>query len=98
MTERTGNEAGLHSLERLRDRVELAARELERLRQDNRELADRVAELETTATGEHHPAMINYEEPEAMRRKVQGFIDAIDRVLSSTPAPEDTGTADAPDA
>jgi len=61
--------------------VETAAREIERLRAENAELAARLAES-------GGPALPLDGEPEDVRAQIQGFIDAIDRVLE---APETTG-------
>ena len=71
------------SLERLRDRVELAAQELTRLRKENDALTARLRELETRPAVKPDETLLALEEsPEAVRRKVEGFIEAIDRYLS----------------
>lgn len=72
------------SLERLRDRVQAAADELARLRRENAALAARIRDLETRPAADPDASLLILdEEPEALRRKVQGFIDAIDRYLGN---------------
>ena len=80
------------ALSRLRERVEAAAREIERLRSNNAALAARVAELHAGLGDDAPPlALPGMGDPEALRTRVQGFIDAIDEVLA---APMPDGTAD----
>ncbi|MEO0556804.1 MAG: hypothetical protein AAF170_01340 [Bacteroidota bacterium] len=74
------------ALTRLRERVETAAREIERLRAENVALAAQVAE----AGG---PALPLEGDPEDVRAQIQGFIDAIDRVLEAPEASEDEAAA-----
>lgn len=70
------------SLERLREKVEGAAQELKRLREENEDLVARIAELEARPAQESDAASVSFEEdPEALRRKVTGFIEAIDQYL-----------------
>ena len=69
------------ALARLRERVETAAREIERLRAENVALAARLAE----AGG---PALPLDGDADEVRAQIQGFIEAIDRVLD---APEASG-------
>ncbi|MGI9175915.1 MAG: hypothetical protein ACR2GR_11415 [Rhodothermales bacterium] len=77
----------LSSLEKLRDRVEVAARELERLREENRALAGRLAELEANPLAGQESTFIPLDEdPELLRRKVSGFISAIDQYLGQDTA------------
>ncbi len=85
------------ALSRLRERVEAAAREIERLRSDNAALARRVAELRA-GFGDDAPALSlpDAGDPEALRARVQGFIDAIDQVLAA-PVAEDVADEDAAD-
>ena len=72
----------LGSLEKLRDRVEVAARELRRLREENQALAARLAEMEANPPADPEGAFVPLDEdPELLRRKVTGFIEAIDRYL-----------------
>lgn len=81
----------LQALERLRERVEAAAAEIERLRAENAELAARVRELaalEAAGGGADALRLALDEEPEALREKIEGFIAAIDRMLAE-PAAED---------
>lgn len=69
---------GLEALQRLRDRVERAAHELRRLREENATLAARLRELE--ARPDRGPALLD-KDPEVLRRKITGFIEAIDHYL-----------------
>ena len=71
------------SLRKLRDRVERAAHELRVLRDENTSLQERVAELEAISA-EKLPdgnAFFLESDPESVKRKVEGFIQAIDRYL-----------------
>ena len=78
----------LSSLEKLRDRVEVAARELKRLREENQALAGRLAELEANPLAGQESTFIPLDEdPELLRRKVTGFITAIDQYLGQDTAP-----------
>ena len=77
----------LSSLEKLRDRVEVAARELERLREENQTLAERLAELEENPLAGQDSTFVPLDEdPELLRRKVSGFITAIDQYLGQATA------------
>jgi hypothetical protein len=82
----------LRALAYLRDRVEAAAREVERLREENAALAARVADLQThsgqTHSGTAALSLPGGEEPQKLRAQIQGFIAAIDQVLN-TPEPAD---------
>ena len=71
------------SLRKLRDRVERAAHELRVLREENTSLQERVAELEAVSA-EKIPegnAFFLESDPDTIKRKVEGFIQAIDRYL-----------------
>ncbi len=71
------------TLEQLRDRVETAMSEIERLRKENAELTERLQSLEQSA----HPDDPNRtvitidERPEVARRKVNRFIEVLDTYL-----------------
>lgn len=71
------------SLERLRDRVGEAAREILRLRKENAALAQRLEELEAQqATFPPGATMLTFEkDPEILRKQVEHFIQTIDRYL-----------------
>ena len=87
---REGGDRSLQALDRLRERVEAAAAEIERLRAENADLAARVrslAALEAAGTTPDALGLAFGEDPEALRAKVQHFIDAIDRLLAE-PADE----------
>ena len=80
----------LDSLERLRDSVEAAARELKRLREENAALAERISALEThPGTGLDQGTLLPFDEdPDVLRRKVATFIEAIDQHLKGEPENE----------
>jgi len=82
------------SLSHLRDRVEAAVREIERLRAENVALAERLAALQ--AERDEAPSFVfgDDEEPEAVRAKVQGFIDLVDGLLAAGEAVGGDGAAD----
>ena len=70
-------------LERLRDRVKKAARELERLRTENAALTERIRRLETSPTVDLEGTVLAFDEdPEMLREKVEGFITTIDAYLA----------------
>ena len=75
----TGDRLDWRALRRLRDRVETAAREIERLRAENAALAARVAELQE---GDPGALLAPGESPEALRARVEAFIATLDRVLA----------------
>ena len=71
------------ALLRLRERVEAAASEIERLRSENVRLAERLARTD----GASGPALpMGDQDPAALRASIQSFIDAVDRVLAAEPA------------
>ena len=74
----------LRALDRLRDRVERAAAEIERLRAENRDLAARVREIDA---GDAGLSLDLGADPAEMRAQVEGFIEAVDRLLAE-PADE----------
>ena len=82
----------LRALAQLRDRVEAAALEVERLRAENAALAARVAELEAGASSPALSLFAEDEGVEKLRVKIQGFIAAIDQVLNA-PEPAAGGGA-----
>jgi hypothetical protein len=71
------------SLERLRDRVGEAAREILRLRKENAALAQRLEELEAQqAALPPGGTMLTFEkDPEILRKQVEHFIQTIDQYL-----------------
>ena len=78
---------GSRSLERLRERVERAAQELVRLRQENAALAARLHALESEAALPQEGTLLGLpEDPETLRRRVTGFIEAIDQYLANDQA------------
>ena len=68
------------SLSHLRDRVEEAVLEIERLRSENAALAKRLLELQAGADA---PSFVfgEGEDTEALRARVQGFLDLVDGLL-----------------
>lgn len=92
--------AELRSLLHLRDRVEAAVQEIERLRTENAALAQRVLELQDADRPAPSFAFGEGEDPEALRERVQGFIDTIDGLLqpgraADAPTPRPDSAADA---
>ena len=69
------------ALERLRARVLDAVRELERLRVENDTLAARVAEMEVEAGREPVALALFDGDPAALRRQIEGFVEALDALL-----------------
>lgn len=70
------------SLEKLRDRVEVAAREMKRLSEENGALAERIQELESRPAVDPHGTVLSLDhDPDVLKRKISGFIDAIDQYL-----------------
>ncbi len=66
------------ALLRLRERVESAAAEIERLRGENLRLAEQVAEIgDARGSG----LQIGNQDPVALRASIQSFIDAVDAAL-----------------
>lgn len=79
------NRADLPSdaLEQLRTQVERAVRSLKRLRKENERLRARVEELQTHPGLDQDGTFVSFDEdPEVLRRKINGFIDAIDHRLA----------------
>ena len=80
------------SLSTLRDRVDAAVREIERLRAENAALGKRLAELQHDASAPSF-AFGESEDPEELRARVRGFIDLVDGLLA-TDAAGTNGTAE----
>lgn len=76
------------ALKRLRDRVEQAVGELERLRAENTRLAERLRDLEARSGVTPHEAtgLLFDDDPDALRTKIEGFIAAIDQHLDEADA------------
>lgn len=73
---------GISSLERLRDRVETAAHEMKRLREENANLSERIKELERRPAVDPKGTFLSLEQdPEQLKRKINTFIEAIDSYL-----------------
>lgn len=90
------SDAGLPALERLRTRIESAVAEIERLRTENAALAERVHQLadEAAAREDDALALTLDSDPDALREKVETFIEAIDQMLAEPSASgDDAGTA-----
>ena len=76
------------SLERLRDRILLASREMGRLRAENAELRRQVEELKAGGGPVDGTPIVFTESPAALRAKVEGFIEAVDQYLQDDFADE----------
>lgn len=78
----SGGLKGTRSLRRLRDRIERAAHELQVLREENAALNERIQELEAMPSDSGEGGVRFLEtDPDALKRKVEGFIDVIDQYL-----------------
>lgn len=78
-------------MEQLRKRVEEAVTEIKRLRAENANLAERVEELSShEVVGETTPGLKVEGDPDALREQVEGFIEAIDRMLAVPSSDEET--------
>ncbi len=88
----TSSDPALPAMERLRGRIEAAAAEIERLRAENAALAERVQVLaaDDVARGDDDalPTLTLEGDPADLRKKVESFIEAIDRMLAE-PAADD---------
>lgn len=81
------------ALERLRDRISLAARELRRLREENARLHRQVEELQTRGLGEVDGTPVVFtEDASALKSKVERFIESIDLYLAEPPAESANGS------
>lgn len=82
-------------LQRLHARVEQAVETIDRLRDENERLRQRVAELESRpAVPDDKTLLLMDDDREALREQIAGFIDAIDRYLDTdAPADAPPGTA-----
>lgn len=70
---------GTRSLERLRDRVDLAVKELRRLREENGALRKELAAARKTKTAPEDGSTIHFNEsPGELRKQVQVLIDVLD--------------------
>ncbi len=73
---------GAKSLRRLRDRVEAAVKEIKRLRQQNRKLAEQIAELEAASNIKPTKAVLTFDENEQeLLDRINKFIKTIDNYL-----------------
>ena len=92
---------GLPALERLRERIEAAVAEIERLRTANAALAERVQTLADDAVARSDdsglPTLTLEGDPADLRNKVESFIEAVDRMLAEPGTPIAEAEADAPD-
>ncbi|WP_420455646.1 cell division protein ZapB [Rubrivirga sp.] len=71
------------SLSHLRDRVEAAVREIERLRSENAALAKRLLELQEGQASAPSFSFGEGEDPAVLRARVQGFIALVDDLLQA---------------
>lgn len=79
----------LSALDELHRQVEAAVQEIRQLREENETLRRRIRELERRPEVDpEKEAFVRFdEEPATLRRKVEGFIEAIDRHLEDSDAP-----------
>lgn len=78
---RSAPPAEWRALVRLRERVEAAAAEIERLRAENAALAARLLELQEAGARPGGPAVPIPGDPAELRARIESFIAAIDAVL-----------------
>ncbi len=76
---------GTRSLERLRDRIDLAVKELVRLREENAALQKQLDSFQSHGieSADGTPVVFT-ESPSALRTKVENFIEAIDRYIEQS--------------
>ncbi|MCY3999841.1 MAG: hypothetical protein OXF06_13085 [Bacteroidetes bacterium] len=73
---------GSVSLRRLRDRVQILVKELDRLRNENQDLTQRILELESSPKIKSRVTSVNFEENrEELLARVNSFIQTIDDYL-----------------
>lgn len=81
------HQKGTQALERLRDRIELAVKELHRLREDNQLLQ---RELEAVRRhgldGVEGTTVVFNESPSTLRKKIESYISTIDRQIEQVEA------------
>ncbi|MGB3544387.1 hypothetical protein [Rubrivirga sp.] len=75
-----GTRSEWRSLSYLRDRIDAAVREIERLRTENAALASRLIDLEDQETAPSF-SFGDGEDPEVLKSRVQGFIDLVDTLI-----------------
>ena len=88
------------SLSHLRDRVDAAVREIERLRSENAALAKRLIEIQEGGGTGSTPSFSfgEGEDPAALKARVQGFLDLVDGLLQAGEGAGGDGSADPPPA
>ena len=76
---------GPRSLERLKDRVELAIKELQRLRSENASMKKQIDSIQSQgpAAGDGTAVVFN-ESPEALKAQIKQYIEAIDRLTAQS--------------
>lgn len=80
-------------LQTLRDRVEAAAQEIERLREENAALAGRVAEMQDSRDAAPSFSFGGDEDGAALKARIEGFIEAIDGLLEDGAETPETDAA-----
>ncbi len=80
---------GTRSLERLRDRIELAVKELNRLKDENHSLHKEMDSLKSRRTESVDGTPVVFtDSPAALRSKVESFIKVIDSYIDSEESTE----------
>ena len=75
----SANMEGTKSLERLRDRINLAVKELKRLREENGTLRKELKSLRKARSVPEEGSVIHFNEsPSRLREEIQALIDALD--------------------
>lgn len=78
--------ASLDALRSLRESISRAAGELTRLRAENEQLRRDIEELQTRPVIEGHALILDDDEdPVALRRRIESYIELLDRYLATEP-------------
>jgi predicted RNase H-like nuclease (RuvC/YqgF family) len=86
------------AVRRLHRRVQEAINTIERLRAENRRLRKRVEELEAQPSFPDAETVLALDEnPDALRKRINHFIDTIDTYLEATPSEEEEPSAPSTD-
>jgi len=81
---------GTRSLERLRDRIDLAVKELARLRDENAALQKQLDSFQSHGIESMDGTPVVFtESPSALKSKVENFIEAIDRYIEQAHGDDD---------
>jgi predicted RNase H-like nuclease (RuvC/YqgF family) len=86
------------AVRRLHRRVQAAAETIERLRAENRQLRERIEELEAQPSFPDSETVLALDEnPDVLRKQINHFIDTIDTYLEATPSEDEDSSASSTD-